>query len=78
MALRNTHFSFEPFEDEAYGIIAMAGDVQVGRCRWHQGDWCLFDMDEELLDGPIAELQAAETACPLLLAQLAGASNPGH
>jgi hypothetical protein len=78
MALANTHFSFEPFEHDAYGIIAVAGDVQVGWCRRYQGGWCLLNMDEELMDGPFADLQAAETACPLLLAHLAGASNPGH
>ena len=78
MPLNTIHFQFEPFEDDAYGIIAVVGDVQVGWCRRQQGGWSLFDMDEELLGGPFSDLQAAETACSPLLAHMAGASNPGH
>lgn len=70
--------SFEPLDDEAYGVVAVAGDVQVGWCRQQQGGWWLVDMDEQLLGGPFADLQAAETACSLLLGHMAGASNPGY
>jgi hypothetical protein len=71
-------FRFEKSEDGAYGIMAVAWDVQVGWCRAQHDGWLIFDMDESLIGGPFPDIASAERASALLLVDFAAASNPGH
>jgi hypothetical protein len=61
-----------------HAFIAVAGDMQVGWCIKRDGGWYVEDMDCTRLAGPFETLAAVTSAGQQVLAQEAGASNPGQ
>ena len=79
MALdRDYGVHFEKVEDGVYGIVATAGDVQVGWCRQQSDRWVLIDMDEEPVSTEFEDFGIAKAEGLRLFAHLAGSGNPGH
>ena len=79
MALdRDYGVHFEKVEDGVYGIVATAGDVQVGWCRQQSDHWVLIDMDEEPVSGEFEDFGIAKAEALRVFAHLACSGNPGH
>jgi hypothetical protein len=69
---------FEKVEDGVYGIVATAGDVQVGWCRQQGDNRMLFDMDENNIAGNFEDFRTVNAEGLRLLAHFSASRNPGH
>ena len=79
MALDRDHgVHFEKVEEGVYGIVATAGDVQVGWCRQQSDRWVLIDMDGEPVSVDFEDFGIAKAEGLRLFAHLDGSANPGH
>lgn len=70
--------SLERLEAGLWAFIAVNGDVQIGWCRKTSQGWFVEDSDQcQQLAGPFKTRALAEEAGRKVLADQAGAWNPG-